>query len=131
MVRNPVERYLSALNFVFAREQHYPLSKCVELSFCREFGGKTFYRHDILFRPMSEFLDTEVACLDLYRFEDMASAVQSFGYFGPIPNLQKSTQRFSLSDINPYMKLVETFYKEDFMLYKNTASRCKEKSHVC
>jgi hypothetical protein len=131
LVRSPVERYLSALNFVFGQEQHYPLERCVELSFCREFGCETFYRYDILFRPTHEFLDLEVACLDLYKFEDMAAAIQSFGYFGPIPHLQKSTQRFSLSDIKPYMEAIETFYKEDFMLYENTDSRPKENVNVC
>lgn len=131
LVRNPLERYLSALNFVFAQERQYTLDQCVNLSFLKTYRGETFYRYDILFRPMFDFLDTEVSYLDLYRFEDMASAVQSFGYFGPIPHIQKSTQRFSLSDIEMYIEPIKSFYKNDLVLYENTPTRSKEKSHVC
>lgn len=120
VVRNPIDRFLSGLNYYFADRYSHSLDKCVSLAL-----ENNHHREYIAFRPMTFFVDTDLEGLKIFPFEKITEAARSFGYSGIIPYLNKSRKRFSKDQLEPYMENISSFYKDDFNVY-NTVSAAKE-----
>lgn len=124
VVRNPIDRFLSWLNFMFADRFSYSLTDCVALAFGDKCNGK---KENL--RPMTDYLNGDMKSLKLFSFENIGEAVRSFGYFGTVPQLNKSRKRFSKEQLEPYIENISSFYEDDFKVY-TTVSAAKEMNHV-
>ena len=129
IVRNPLDRYLSALNYAFGDKYSCSLAECVDMTLTKDSGDKYSFR--MYFRTMSSFLNSSVKNLKLFRFEDISAAVKSFGHTGSVPHLNKSRKRFNIAELKPYIKDIQSFYCNDFNLYENTPCVEKGPAHVC
>jgi len=124
VVRNPIDRLLSNLNFLFADRFSYSLDKCMSLALSDDLSDE----HRNL-RPMSSFLDADIKGLELFPFEKIIDAVRSFGYSGIVPCLNKSRKRFSVEQLELYIDDISSFYRDDFKIY-NVALAKKEIEYV-
>jgi len=125
VVRNPIDRLLSNLNFLFADRFSHNLDRCVSLALSDDIGReyKTLTR-------MSSFLDAGMKGLELFPFEKITVAVRSFGYFGAVPCLNKSRKRFSVEQLKPYMNDILSFYEDDIEIYNTVVADAKECQNV-
>lgn len=124
VVRNPIDRFLSGLNYYFADRYSHSLDKCVSLALKNNHN-----REYIAFRPMTFFVDADIKGLEIFPFEKITEAARSFGYSGTIPYLNKSRKRFSKKQLEPYIENISSFYEDDFKIY-NMALAKKEIEYV-
>lgn len=123
IVRNPIDRFLSGLNYLFSDRYSHSLDKCVSLALKNNHNEEY-----LVFRPMSFFLDTDIKGLKLFPFEKITEAVRSFGYVGIVPHINKSRKRFLKEQLEPYMKDILSYYKDDIKIY-NTVLAVKESEY--
>ena len=131
IIRKPIERYLSALNYAFSDKYSRSLKEYVGMTLTDRGKEGDKYTYKTYFRTMSSFLDLSIKNLALYRFEDLQEAVASFGYTGFVPHLNKSRKRFSMEQLDPYMEDILSFYEDDIKLYNSTPLRAKQETTLC
>lgn len=121
VVRNPMERFLSGLNFLFADRYSHSLDKCVSLALKGSFSEEY-----IVFRTVKSFLNADIQGLELFSFEKITDAARSFGYSGLVPHVNRSRKRFSMEQLRPYMDDISSFYEDDIKIYGDVVANSKE-----
>lgn len=126
IVRNPIDRYLSNLNYTFSGKYGCGLEDFIDMTLCDDFLAQESKFMNANFRRMMTFLDCKLENLQLYPFEYLEHSVRSFGYIGQIPRLNKSRVRFTFDHLKPFTDRVKSFYKDDFEIYNRIAASVKE-----
>lgn len=86
LIRDPVERFTSAINFVYGKG---------DIHFDDAMNGAL--RHStVVLKPQADFIDAETL---LFPFEQMEAMLRLIGVQGPLPHENQSQKRWSVSDV--------------------------------
>ena len=111
IIRKPIERYLSALNYAFSDKYSRSLKEYVGMTLTDRGKEGDKYTYKTYFRTMSSFVfqnSIPILCV-----------------------LNKSRKRFSMEQLDPYMEDILSFYEDDIKLYNSTPLRAKQETTLC
>ena len=123
LVRDPVDRLLSAVNFSCQNEDHVDqaFSNLLNEGYSTAIIAPTCFEElGYVYAPQTAYLDADVE-YDLYRFEDMPQFYASFGVNEAPPHVNKSSKQFDMDYLkaHPLFEDIMQVYKKDVGLYKS------------
>jgi len=113
VIRNPIDRFLSGLNYLCNRDPRYTLDKAlVDLTV-------TGHRQQMVFRTQSSFLtphDFKGITTRLCHFSQLQEVCRLLGYTGEPLHENKSPKKYTLLDIRHYIDHLNEHYQDDILL---------------
>lgn len=121
LVRNPIDRLLSAINFACLNKDQVDqaFNKLLKEGYSTEvIAPKCFEDLEYVYAPQTAYLDADVE-YKLYRFEDMDTFYTSCGINKTPPHDNKSSKQFDMGYLktHPLFEDVMQVYQADVELY--------------
>ena len=110
LIRDPVERYVSALNHRWASTHDISLDQAMDKSFIAA--------EDFVFSTQAYWLDCDTSQQRLFHFKDIHRVLELIGFHGVASLRNESVKRWTVSDVenHPWFDFVREKYAEDYKI---------------